>query len=749
MPSNGTSSTSSSSGRKSSSSSRGKHEGEVNPDLSLQGIGNYAFEKTIGQGNFAKVKLAKHKLTGQEVAIKIIDKTTLDEKKLGKLHREVRIMKMLNHPNIVKLFEVIETKHTLFLVMEYVNGGELYDYLVAHGRMKEKDARVKFRQILSAVNYCHQKRVIHRDLKAENLLLDANLNIKIADFGFSNNYQPDGQLDTFCGSPPYAAPELFQGRKYVGPEVDVWSLGVILYVLCTGCLPFDGKDLKEMREVVCRGRYKVPFYLSDTCEKLLRKFLVRDPTKRSTLDVVSDDAWINDGFDDSPVTKNIQPDISLAPDEEIIRMMCDKFNLSPEMILGSLQANAYDDIGAIYMLLHDQKQSGKWTPYSNPNQLSPMSPIQLQQGTATPISRAPLMQAIGEDDDAMDISRDSYSSTPGQQPIVERRERAQSASAQGGRQRPVTWVGNESQVQKLMEDMGKQNLQNNPGSGPKIDNVPLPAGHAMTTIMVSGAVNIGQSNMDTSAGVNGSTNVNAQVRPQSAQAQRTANGDGDAMDEDHANHLQNGQSANSSFNAANGANNAQANAKQGGRGVIGAIRSIGHRFSEASQQNPVQVPVQQLQEDDKPRVLRFTFNSNTTSSKAPEDIVREIIGACQKNNIKCSQVGKFLVECAWNFRESPFNKIEQPVGNMDVERLQKALDEVMNTSQSTLPQQQQQQFNSLKISDKDMKDTVRFDVEVCELPRLKNLHGLRFRRIAGGSDQYKDACGRLLATVNL
>jgi MAP/microtubule affinity-regulating kinase len=100
-----------------------------------------------------------------QVAIKIIDKTNMDEKKLAKLHREVRIMKMLNHPNIVKLYEVIETKHTLFLVMEYVSGGELYDYLVAHGRMKEKEARVKFRQILSAVNYCHKKRVIHRDLK--------------------------------------------------------------------------------------------------------------------------------------------------------------------------------------------------------------------------------------------------------------------------------------------------------------------------------------------------------------------------------------------------------------------------------------------------------------------------------------------------------------------------------------------------------------------------------------------------------
>ncbi|CAG2058968.1 unnamed protein product, partial [Timema podura] len=182
-------------------------------------IGKYKLLKTIGKGNFAKVKLAKHMPTGKEVAIKIIDKTQL---------------------NPVKLFQVIETEKTLYLVMEYASGGEVFDYLVLHGRMKEKEARAKFRQIVSAVQYCHQKKIIHRDLKAENLLLDSEMNIKIADFGFSNEFTPGNKLDTFCGSPPYAAPELFQGKKYDGPEVDVWSLGVILYTLVSGSLPFDG-----------------------------------------------------------------------------------------------------------------------------------------------------------------------------------------------------------------------------------------------------------------------------------------------------------------------------------------------------------------------------------------------------------------------------------------------------------------------------------------------------------------------------
>ncbi|KAF3841412.1 hypothetical protein F7725_007274 [Dissostichus mawsoni] len=235
-------------------------------------VGNYRLLKTIGKGNFAKVKLARHILTGKEVAIKIIDKTQLNPTSLQKLFREVRIMKGLNHPNIVQLFEVIETDKTLYLIMEYASGGEVFDYLVSHGRMKEVEARAKFRQIVSAVNYCHTKNIVHRDLKAENLLLDADANIKIADFGFSNEFTLGNKLDTFCGSPPYAAPELFQGKKYDGPEVDVWSLGVILYTL-------------ELRERVLRGKYRVPFYMSTDCEGILRRFLVLNPSKRCTLDV--------------------------------------------------------------------------------------------------------------------------------------------------------------------------------------------------------------------------------------------------------------------------------------------------------------------------------------------------------------------------------------------------------------------------------------------------------------------------------
>ncbi|XP_053908918.1 MAP/microtubule affinity-regulating kinase 4 [Cuculus canorus] len=312
-------------------------------------VGNYRLLRTIGKGNFAKVKLARHILTGREVAIKIIDKTQLNPTSLQKLFREVRIMKGLNHPNIVKLFEVIETEKTLYLVMEYASAGEVFDYLVSHGRMKEKEARAKFRQIVSAVHYCHQKNIVHRDLKAENLLLDADANIKIADFGFSNEFTLGSKLDTFCGSPPYAAPELFQGKKYDGPEVDIWSLGVILYTLVSGSLPFDGHNLKELRERVLRGKYRVPFYMSTDCENILRRFLVLNPAKRCTLEQIMKDKWLNIGYEGDELRPYREPEEDLGDTQRIEVMV--GMGYSREEIREALSTHRYNEVTATYLLL--------------------------------------------------------------------------------------------------------------------------------------------------------------------------------------------------------------------------------------------------------------------------------------------------------------------------------------------------------------------------------------------------------------
>ncbi|KAI2650112.1 Serine/threonine-protein kinase MARK1 [Labeo rohita] len=277
------------------------------------------------------------------------------------LFREVRIMKVLNHPNIVKLFEVIETEKTLYLIMEYASGGEVFDYLVAHGRMKEKEARAKFRQIVSAVQYCHQKRIVHRDLKAENLLLDADMNIKIADFGFSNEFTIGSKLDTFCGSPPYAAPELFQGKKYDGPEVDVWSLGVILYTL-------------ELRERVLRGKYRIPFYMSTDCENLLKKLLVLNPGKRGSLEQIMKDRWINVGHEEEELKPYTEPEPDFSDTKRIELMITMGF--PKDEITEALVGQKYDEVMATYLLLGRKPPEASQTsrPSSDLNNSSTQSP---------------------------------------------------------------------------------------------------------------------------------------------------------------------------------------------------------------------------------------------------------------------------------------------------------------------------------------------------------------------------------------
>ncbi|KAI3362694.1 hypothetical protein L3Q82_001761 [Scortum barcoo] len=299
-------------------------------------IGNYRLLKTIGKGNFAKVKLARHVLTGREVAVKIIDKTQLNPTSLQKLFREVRIMKMLNHPNIVKLFEVIETEKTLYLVMEYASGGEVFDYLVAHDC------------VCSAV-LSPEEDSTQGSKGREPVVIDADMNIKIADFGFSNEFTVGSKLDTFCGSPPYAAPELFQGKKYDGPEVDVWSLGVILYTLVSGSLPFDGQNLKELRERVLRGKYRIPFYMSTDCENLLKKLLVLNPVKRGSLEQIMKDHWMNVGHEEEELKPYIEPEADFSDSSRIELMVTMGF--PKDEITDSLHGQKYNDVMATYLLL--------------------------------------------------------------------------------------------------------------------------------------------------------------------------------------------------------------------------------------------------------------------------------------------------------------------------------------------------------------------------------------------------------------
>ncbi|XP_056139423.1 serine/threonine-protein kinase SIK2 isoform X2 [Lampris incognitus] len=319
-------------------------------------VGFYDIERTLGKGNFAVVKLARHRITKTEVAIKIIDKTQLDAVNLEKIYREVQIMKMLDHPHIIKLYQVMETKNMLYLVTEYAKNGEIFDYLAKHGRLSELEARRKFWQILSAVEYCHNRNVVHRDLKAENLLLDGQMNIKIADFGFGNFFQPGKPLATWCGSPPYAAPEVFEGQQYEGPQLDIWSMGVVLYVLVCGALPFDGPTLPVLRQRVLEGRFRIPYFMTEDCEHLIRRMLVLDPSKRLSVAQIKEHKWM---MLDVPVQRPMLYQQSVSTEgetgvgeysEQVLRLM-HSLGIDQHKTVESLQNKSYNHFAAIYYLL--------------------------------------------------------------------------------------------------------------------------------------------------------------------------------------------------------------------------------------------------------------------------------------------------------------------------------------------------------------------------------------------------------------
>ncbi|KAI5182207.1 Serine/Threonine-Protein Kinase Sik1 [Manis pentadactyla] len=323
-------------------------------------VGFYDIERTLGKGNFAVVKLARHRVTKTQVAIKIIDKTRLDSSNLEKIYREVQIMKLLNHPHIIKLYQVMETKDMLYIVTEFAKNGEMFDYLTSHGHLSESEAREKFWQILSAVEYCHSHHIVHRDLKTENLLLDGNMDIKLADFGFGNFYKSGEPLSTWCGSPPYAAPEVFEGKEYEGPQLDIWSLGVVLYVLVCGSLPFDGPSLPALRQRVLEGRFRIPFFMSRDCETLIRRMLAVDPAKRISIAQIRQHRWVRAGPTPPqpacPAFSTLSYSSNLGDYDEQVLGIMQTLGVDRQRTVESLQNSSYNHFAAIYYLLLERLQ---------------------------------------------------------------------------------------------------------------------------------------------------------------------------------------------------------------------------------------------------------------------------------------------------------------------------------------------------------------------------------------------------------
>ncbi|KAK4604993.1 hypothetical protein RGQ29_013171 [Quercus rubra] len=260
-------------------------------------IGKYKLGRTIGEGTFAKVKLGVDSTNGQYVAIKIIDKHMVLESNLKyQVQREIRTMKLLHHPNIVRIHEVIGSKTKIYIVMEHVSGGQLTDKMSYVKKLEEWEARKLYQQLIDAVDYCHNKGVYHRDLKPENLLMDHKGNLKVSDFGLSALQKPGGILTTACGSPCYVAPELLLNKGYNGAAADVWSCGVILFEILAGRLPFDDRNLINLYKKISRAEYTFPLWFTKGQKKLLFRIFDPNPRMRITIPEIIEDEWFQKDY---------------------------------------------------------------------------------------------------------------------------------------------------------------------------------------------------------------------------------------------------------------------------------------------------------------------------------------------------------------------------------------------------------------------------------------------------------------------
>ena len=348
-----------------SSSSRQKRSTTFSPNKDKnKKIGDYLLLSTIGSGTFSKVKLGLHIPTKQKVAVKILDKDKInDEADIERIKREIHILSILRHPNIVQLYETITSENNIYIIMEYVEGKDLFQYIYSMQHLTEYKSSQLFRQLISCLEYIHKLGIVHRDIKPENILLTKNKkNIKLVDFGLSNTYEEGELIKTACGSPCYAAPEMISGKEYEGFYSDLWSSGVVLYCMLVGKLPFDDEDIKKLYHNIKIANYIMPNFLSNYAQDILRRILVPNPKRRIKLEDLKRHPFLL-MCERVPMYKGIIIDNDeIEVDYDIVQMMKEKYfnseddcNINCDIIVGNIKNNLHNKITTVYYLLYKLK----------------------------------------------------------------------------------------------------------------------------------------------------------------------------------------------------------------------------------------------------------------------------------------------------------------------------------------------------------------------------------------------------------
>ena len=332
---------------------------QKSPKKKYQIIGNYRIEKTIGEGTFGKVKLGIHIPTEEQVAIKILEKDKIqDEEDLERISREISILKKLKHPNIIKIYDIIENKNNFYIIMELAINGELFKHIVKKKHLEENEASFFFCQLMSALELIHKEGIVHRDIKPENLLLKENNILTIIDFGLSNKYNNNELLETPCGSPCYAAPEMILGKKYNCLLVDIWSSGIVLYAMVCGYLPFEDKNNDKLYKKILSGKFDLPNRLSHDCKDLIKKILTVNPKNRINIQDIKNHPFLIQNFRNYHIE-----DFYLGFDkgkvcDNIIDKMIRDFGFKKEEIIENLENNKHNNITATYELLVKKYKQG-------------------------------------------------------------------------------------------------------------------------------------------------------------------------------------------------------------------------------------------------------------------------------------------------------------------------------------------------------------------------------------------------------